>query len=210
MGTDVRPSPARDASPRPWWLALLVLPLAGLTLLIAVPDIDLEWQHQPSHFWIVLASAALSAVLAYATHAAAARHRDARVILVSLAFLVAAGYLGLHALATPGVLLRGPNTGFTIATPVGLTIASGFAAASVTSLGGPRASTVLRWRRVLLAITLGAILAWGVVSLAGLPPLDGPLPAREGPGILAGLTIVGVALYGWAAWRMLDLYRARP
>ena len=114
MVTDVRPSPARDASSSPWWLALLVLPLAGLALLIAVPDIDLEWQHQPSHFWIVLASAALSAVLAYATHAAAARHRDARVILVSLAFLAAAGFLGLHALATPGVLLHGPNTGFTI------------------------------------------------------------------------------------------------
>jgi len=53
MVSDVRPSPARDASPSPWWLALLVLPLAGLALLIAVPDIDLEWQHQPSHFWIV-------------------------------------------------------------------------------------------------------------------------------------------------------------
>ena len=174
MVTDVRPSPARDASPSPWWLALLVLPLAGLALLIAVPDIDLEWQHQPSHFWIVLASAALSAVLAYATHAAAARHRDARVILVSLAFLAAAGFLGLHALATPGVLLHGPNTGFTIATPVGLTVASVFAALSVTSIGGPGAAAVLRWRRALLGATLAAVAAWGLVSVAGLPPLDGP------------------------------------
>ena len=105
-------------------MALLALPLVGLALLIAVPELDLHWEHQPSHFWIVLVSAALSAVLAYATNAAAARHRDARVILVSLAFLVAAGFLGLHALATPGVLLHGPNTGFTIATPVGLTIAA--------------------------------------------------------------------------------------
>ena len=210
MVTDVRPSPARDASPSPWWLALLVLPLAGLALLIAVPDIDLEWQHQPSHFWIVLASAALSAVLAYATHAAAARHRDARVILVSLAFLAAAGFLGLHALATPGVLLHGPNTGFTIATPVGLTVASVFAALSVTSIGGPGAAAVLRWRRALLGATLAAVAVWGIVSLAGLPPLDGPLPAREGPGLLAALAIVAVALYGWAAWRTLDLSRARP
>ena len=208
MVTDARPAWTAGASP--WWMALLILPLLGLALLLAVPALDLQWEHQPSHFWIVLVSAALSAVLAYATNAAAARHRDARVILVSLAFLVAAGFLGLHALATPGVLLQGPNTGFTIATPVGLTIAAVYAAVSVTALGGPDAATVLRWRGTLLVLTLAAIAAWGVVSLAGLPPLDGPLPAREGPGILAALTIVGVALYGWAAWRTLDLYRARP
>jgi adenylate cyclase len=208
MVTDARPAWAGSASP--WWMALLILPLLGLALLLAVPALDLHWEHQPSHFWIVLVSAALSAVLAYATNAAAARHRDARVILVSLAFLVAAGFLGLHALATPGVLLPGPNTGFTIATPVGLTIAAVYAAVSVTSLGGPDAATVLRWRRTLLVLTVAAVAAWGVVSLAGLPPLDGPLPAREGPGILAVLTVVGVALYGWAAWRTLDLYRARP
>jgi adenylate cyclase len=208
MVTDARPAWAGGASR--WWMALLILPLLGLAMLLAVPALDLQWEHQPSHFWIVLISAALSAVLAYATNAAAARHRDARVILVSLAFLVAAGFLGLHALATPGVLLHGPNTGFSIATPVGLTIAAVYAAVSVTSLGGPDAAIVLRWRRPLLLLTVGAIAAWGVVSLAGLPPLDGPLPAREGPGILAALTIIGVALYGWAAWRMLDLYRARP
>ena len=209
MVTDARPAWAGGAAPGPW-MALLALPLVGLALLIAVPELDLHWEHQPSHFWIVLVSAALSAVLAYATNAAAARYRDARVILVSLAFLVAAGFLGLHALATPGVLLHGPNTGFSIATPVGLTIASVFAAASVTRSAARGAAAVLRWRRALLVLTVAAIVGWGVVSLAGLPPLDGPLPAREGPGILAALTIVGVALYGWAAWRMLDLYRARP
>ena len=151
----------------------------------------------------------LSAALAYATDAAAARHRDARVVLVSLAFL-AAGFLGLHALATPGVLLQGPNTGFTIATPVGLTLAAGFAAASVTSLGGPRATTVLRWRRALLAVTLASIVGWALVSLAGLPPLDGPLPAREGPGILAALTIVGGGALRLGGVAVLDLYRRVP
>src|SRR5215203_4051365 len=102
MVTDARPAWAGGAAPGPW-TALLALPLVGLALLIAVPTLDVQWQPQPSHFWIVLLSAALSAVLAYATNAAAARHRDARVILVSLAFLVAAGFFGLHALATPGV-----------------------------------------------------------------------------------------------------------
>ena len=53
------------------------------------------------------------------------------------------------------------------------------------------------------------MLAWGVVSLAGLPPLDGPLPAAEGPGLLAAMAIVSIPLYGWAAWRTLILYRGR-
>ena len=105
----------------PWLMAfVLPLPLAGLALLLAQPPLDLEWQHHPSHFWLVLLTALFSVGLAYVTNVAADRRRDARLVLVSLAFLSSAGFLGLHALATPGVLLSHPNTGFTIATPVGL------------------------------------------------------------------------------------------
>jgi class 3 adenylate cyclase len=206
MGSDSRPE---LAAVRPWWILLVALPLVGLAVLLVRPELDLAWEHQPSHFWLVLASAVISAVLAYLTHEAAARHRDARIVLVSLAFLASAGFLALHALATPGVLLSHPNTGFAIATPVGLVIAAVYAFLSVSRLGGPRAMAVLRWRRAMLAGTLGAMVAWGVVSLAGLPPLDGPLPEAEGPGVLAGLAVVSVALYGWAAWRSLGLYRDR-
>ena len=194
---------------RSWWLLLLALPLIGLALLLAQPQLDVHWEHQPSHFWLVLASAVISAVLAYLTNVAAARHRDARVLLVSLAFLASAGFLGLHALATPGVLLGAPNTGFAVATPVGLTIAAVFSYLSVSPLGGPREMAVLRWRRALLAGVLLAMLAWGVISLAGLPPLDGPLPAAEGPGLLAAMAVVSIPLYGWAAWRTLILYHDR-
>ena len=44
---------------------------------------------------------------------------------MSLALISSAGFLALHALATPEMLLKGPNQGFTIATPVGLVIAVG-------------------------------------------------------------------------------------
>ena len=206
MGSD--PRPEVDAV-RPWWLLLLALPLLGLGVLLARPELDLEWEHQPSHFWLVLASAVISAVLAYLTNVAAARHRDARIVLVSLAFLASAGFLGLHARATPGVLLDHPNTGFAIATPVGLAIAAGFAGMSVSPLGGPRERAILRWRGVLLATVLATMAAWAAVSLLGLPPLDGPLPPAEGPGIMAGLALVSLLLYGWAAWRSLRLYRDR-
>lgn len=84
---------------------LLALPLLGLVLLLGEPRLDVRWEHHPSHFWLVLTAAALNAGLAVATGSSARRRGDARVFLVSMAFLCAAGFLGLHALATPGVLL---------------------------------------------------------------------------------------------------------
>jgi len=191
------------------WAAILALPVAGLALLLARPELDLEWQHHPSHFWLVLLTAAVNVALAYLTNLVASRHRDARLVLVSLAFLASAGFLGLHALATPGVLLQGSNTGFSIATPVGLFIASLFSAASVTPLAGPRAAAVLRRRSLLLAALVASMATWAVVSLAGLPPLSGPLPAQEAVGPLVALTVAGVALFAFAAWRCLQLFRSR-
>src|SRR5688572_19575644 len=130
---------------RLWPVGLvLFLPLVGLALLLARPELDVEWEHHPSHFWLVLITAAVNVALAFLTNVAASRYRDARLILVSLAFLASAGFLGLHALATPGVLLASPNTGFVAATPIGLLIASFFAAASVSPFAGPHAVTVLR------------------------------------------------------------------
>ena len=37
--------------------AALVLPLAGLALLLAVPELDVHWEHHPSHFWLVIIAA---------------------------------------------------------------------------------------------------------------------------------------------------------
>ena len=137
-------SAARTSPSVPWLLAALALPMLGLALLIARPELDLEWRHQPSHFWLVLIVAAVNVALAAFTNEAAVRRGDARVVLISLAFVASAGFLGLHALATPGVLLPASNLGFVIATPVGLTIAAALAAASALPLGGPRGDIVLR------------------------------------------------------------------
>src|ERR671936_1819948 len=112
------------------WGAALALPLVGLSILLAAPEADVHWEHHPSHFWLVLGTSVASAVLAYATGEVAARRGDGRLFLVSLGFLAAAGVLGLHALATPKVLLDGPNGGFVLATPVGLLVAAILAALS--------------------------------------------------------------------------------
>ena len=90
----------------------------------------MEWEHHPSHFWLVLVTAAVNVVLAYVTNVAAGRYRDARLVLISLAFLASAGFLGLHALATPGVLLTEPNAGSRSRPRSGWSSPSVFAAAS--------------------------------------------------------------------------------
>ncbi|MBA2742477.1 MAG: hypothetical protein H0U46_10750, partial [Actinobacteria bacterium] len=166
-------------------------------------------ENQPAHFWLVLAAAAIATALGYAVSVAARRRQDARLFLISLALIASAGFLGLHALATPGVLL-GKNAGFELATPVGLLLAGLFAAASAIDLGPSRAATVVRSARVLLAILFGLMVVWAIVSLAELPPLDGPLAAEQLDGWQLVLAAAGVGLYGLAALGYLRLYRRRP
>ena len=191
------------------WAALVALPLAALVLLLAVPRLDGLWQHNPSHFWLVLLAAVTNVVLAVVTGDAARRRGDARLFLVSLAFLSAAGFLALHALATPRVLLDTPNAGFVVATPVGLLLASAFAAASSLELSPETSVRVMR-RASQLRIGLFVLLAaWAAVSLAGIPPLHDPLPEESARGWLLAFALPGVALYAFAAWRYLGLYRRR-
>ena len=185
----------------------LALPMAGLVLLLAQPRTDLHWEHHPSHFWLVLGAAAVSSGLAYVTGAAAVRRGDARVLFVSLAFLSSAGFLALHALATPGVLLATPNPGFVIATPVGLALGSVFAAWSTADLTGDRAVGAVRLGRQLRFVLLLLMVLWAVLSLRELPPLTGDIARVERlPALLA---VPAIVLYGYAAWRYLMLWRHR-
>ena len=202
--------PARSTSLALAWLALLLLPLAGFWLLIAAPSADVHWEDHPAHFWLVLGTALLSALLAYATGGVAVRRGDARLFLVSLGFLAAAGFLGLHALATPGVLLDKRNAGFVIATPVGLVLASVFAAASAMPLTPQRARAVMRSATLLRGGLLALMAVWAVISLDSIAPLDDPTPAERASGGLVIPAAIAVALYGLASVRYLSLYRRRP
>src|ERR671915_896341 len=185
------------------WLALLALPLVGLAVLIVRPELDMEWRHQPSHFWLVLVVAVINLGLAYLTNEAAMRRGDARLVLISLAFGASAGFLGLHALATPGVLLPSSNLGFVIATPVGLTISAGLAAAAALPLGGPRGELVLRHAGPLRGGLLAVLAAWGAASLLGLPRFMAEVaPAEVAPPLRLG-AIVAVAVLAVAAGHLL-------
>jgi adenylate cyclase len=191
-------------------VGVLLLPLLGFLLLLREPRMDVLWEHHPSHFWLVLGTAALSAVLAYATGAAALERGDARVMLVSLTFLAAAGFLGLHALATPGVLLQSPNPGFVVATPVGIALGSVFAAMSSLHLFGARAVKVVVLGRRLRTALLVAMAAWAVASLAKLPPLHEQTVPERASGALAAVALPAVVLYGVSAFRYVQFWRQRP
>ena len=191
-----------------WPGVALLLGAGMLVLLLLHPGIDESWENHPAHFWLVLGAASLSVGLGYTVGVAARRRRDARLLLVSLGFVSAAGFLGLHALATPGVLL-GKNASFELATPFGLAVAGVFAAASGLPLRPVAAERVIRWAWPLIG-TLSLLLAgWAVVSLSGIQPLAGELGSEELDGWQIALAVVGVALYTTAALGYFRLYRRR-
>jgi adenylate cyclase len=154
----------------------------------------------------VLLTGVLTGALAFLTGEAAARRGDARVLRLSVAFVCASGFLGLHALATPGVLLASKNAGFQVAAAIGLLLAAPIAAWSALDLDDRGASLV--GRRGLLYGALGLVLAlWAAVSLATLPPLDEPI---DDPGpLLLGIFAAGAVLYALAAAGYVRLYARR-
>jgi class 3 adenylate cyclase len=189
------------------WSGLALVVGAGwLVLLLAHPAIDGHWENHPAHFWLVLVAASLNVVLGYAVGTAARRRRDARLFLVSLAFVSAAGFLGLHALATPGVLI-GKNAGFELATPVGLALAGLFAAASGLALRPLAAERVLRWSRPVVVALSALLAAWATVSLTETGPLARKLTGEQLDGWQ--ISLAGVVLYGAAAVGYYRLYRRR-
>ena len=204
------PYAARRTTPRSvvGWALVLALPLAVLVVLLLRPPVDVRWENQPAHFWLVLGAAAISTALGYLVSTAARRRRDARLFLVSLAFISSAGFLGLHALATPGVLL-GSNAGFELATPVGLLLGGAWVAASGIDFSGAASRRIIVRARLLQAGCFGLIVLWGAVSLANLPPLDVPLAEEELNGWQSVLGALGVAFYALGSLGYYRLYRRR-
>ena len=189
--------------------AALALPLLGLVALRLSADLDVQWQHDRTHFWIVLGAALVSAVTAYGTGAAAVRRGDVRVMYVSIDFLSAAGFLGLHALATPHMILDTASAGFNSSTPVGIAVGSLFAVASTREVPSGRAAVEMRrarrWR-VALLVLMGV---WGLASLLRLPPFDaGPGPERGSWPILAA-TALAVVLFAVSALTYARLWWRR-
>jgi adenylate cyclase len=189
-------------------IGAVLFPLALLGFLHGATSTDVLWESHAAHFWLVLTAALVTLGLGYAVSVAARRRRDARLFLISLAFIASFGFLALHALATPDVLL-GKNAGFDLATPVGLVVASAFAAASAMELTPARAAFVVRRSHAFLAGLLLLLVLWGGISLSETWPLDAPLNGEQLDGWQVFLAVVGVGLFAAAALGYFRLYRRR-
>ena len=177
------------------WVLAAAVPLLFLLALRVAPDWDVDWEHHPSHFWMVGGVALAAALLGMALAEAASRREDARLFLVSLAFVVSAAFLGLHALATPGVILDEANGGFEAATPVGLFLAALFAAASAVDLSAEQSRTILRLQWVLRGVVGVLVVGWAIVSLSGMAPLDDPIDPDAFHPVLTPLAALGAGLF---------------
>ncbi|MCK2213631.1 adenylate/guanylate cyclase domain-containing protein [Actinomadura sp. ATCC 31491] len=192
------------------WAIHLVLPMLGLWLLLANDKINIPWQHNPSHFWSILAVAGVNVALGLMISEAARRRGDARLFLVSMVFLSSAGFFFMHGLATPGFILRTGSLGFDAGQQVGLSVAALFAFASALPLGERAAGRVLAAQHFVRAALLGFMLVWGLTSLTpGLTPLSEP-PAEAPVPWLAWGSLPGLLAYAAASVMMFLIHRRRP
>ncbi|GAA1102582.1 adenylate/guanylate cyclase domain-containing protein [Nocardiopsis metallicus] len=198
--------PARSVRSLVWSLHLAA-PLAGLWLLLARPHLDVLLHHNPGHFWLVLGVSLVNVALGLWIRSAARRHGDARLFLVSLAFLSSAGFLAVHALLTPGILVDGATIGFDLSHPVGLVIASVFAFVSSLDLNPERSRRVFRFERLLWGGLAVLMVGWAIAGLLGIPPLHLPDQARDVEGPMVPVAIGAAVLYVVAAFRYYLVYR---
>ncbi|MEC3914773.1 adenylate/guanylate cyclase domain-containing protein [Nocardia sp. CDC160] len=192
------------------WVAAISLPVAGLWLLLSHPRLDVHYEHHPEHFWLVLAAAALAMALGIVLYRAARARHDLRLVLVSLMFQFAAGFLGLHAIATPGVIIQMPNAGFVYAVPVGLTLGGFAALASAFEYGPVGAARMNRLIGLLSALPVTLLIGWAMLSLTGLPPFDATPSATETSRSLIIVAYAGSLSYlGAAVVYARQFYRRR-
>ena len=192
------------------WVLAAALPLVGFASLLLREQLDPDWSNHRVHFTAFLAVGVAVFVLAYAAGGAANRRGDARVLLISLAFLATGGFLGLHALGTAGVLVTQEHAGFKVANPVGLVLAALFALASAfVDLRPSFAPLVVRHRAALQRAVLVAMAVWLVWTVTDLPPLRKPGSEGGSHSVVAALAGLGAVAYAIAAARYLYVYRGR-
>jgi class 3 adenylate cyclase len=192
-------------------VVLVTLPLVGLVSLLARARLDPHFENYRLHFLVFGFAGGLAFVLGSAAGEAANRRQDARVFLLSLAFMATGGFLCLHALGTPEILFSGDRPGFQVAIPVGLMVSSVFAAASAFVDVRPRfAPAVIARRTLLRGAVLLSIVVWFVLAATRLLPLgEENDEAASGQGVIAAIAIAGTAFYAVGAWRYRRLYRRR-
>ena len=188
-------------------LAAIALPLIGLISLLLRSQLDPHFENYQLHFVVFGVAGTVAFVLGYGAGEAANRRGDARVLLLSLAFMATGGFLGLHAIGTPGVLFQSTHAGFQVAIPVGLLVSAVFAAGSAFVDVRPwLAPWVIRRRTTLRLVVLAVMGGWYLWTVLNLPPLQGPSSEAARGTLIAVLAIVGTLVYAASAARYWGLF----
>jgi len=204
----VSPARARSSATAVAWALAAALPLVGLASLLLRKQLDPHFENYRAHFVVFGLVGGFAFVLGYTAGEQAKRRGDARVLLLSLAFMAVGGFLALHAIGTDGVLFPREHAGFQIAIPAGLLVSSGFAAASAFVDVHPSiAPRVIQYRAGLRASVLLAMAAWLAWTVADLPPLRTPSSEAARGSFLTVLAVVGTAVYAVSAARYWNLFR---
>jgi class 3 adenylate cyclase len=184
------------------------LPLVGLVSLLLRSHLDPQWNNHRFHFTVFVAIGTAVVALSYVAGEAADRRGDARVLLLSLAFLAMGAFLALHAIGTPGILLTKDLSGFKVAISVGLLVGAVFVAASAFVDAWPNApALVIRRRQLLRSSVLVVLAAWAVWTLAQLPPLSRSTGEGGTGSLLTVLAAIGAVIYAASAGRYWLVYR---
>jgi class 3 adenylate cyclase len=192
------------------WAIAVALPMAGLVSLLLRSQLDPHIENYPAHFVVFGVVGAIAFALGWAAGDAANRRADARVLLLSLAFMTTGGFLLLHAIGTPRVLFADEHAGFQVAIPVGLVIAAAFAVASAFVDVRPEAAElVIRHRALLRSGVLASMAVWFAWTVANLPPFSGPDSEAATSRLLTVFAALGTTVYAVAAIRYWRLFRNR-
>ena len=153
---------------------------------------------------------AVAFALGYAAGEAANRRGDARVLLLSLAFMATGGFMWLHAIGTPTILFSQEHAGFQVAIPVGLLVSAVFAAGSAFVDVRPGLGAELIRRRALLRTSvLAAMVAWFAWTVANLPPLHGSDTEAATSRLVTAIAVAGTLMYAISAVRYASIFRNR-
>ena len=212
-----RGAPAIGPAPRGGrWLVVAagvvaaLLPIIGFASLLLREQLDPDFSNPQLHFTLFLAVGAGLLIIAYDAGESAHRRGDARVLLISLAFLSTGAFLMLHAFGTADVLFKTERAGFKVAIPIGLLLSAGFALASAFADARPwLPAAVVRRRALLWRLVLGAAAVWLAWTWLELPPLDRPTNEGGTKDALAVLAAVATVAYAVASLRYLVVYRGK-
>jgi putative nucleotidyltransferase with HDIG domain len=156
------------------------------------------WQ---MHFIGVGITALVAAVAALALTLVGVRRNDGRAVLVGTGFTVMAALLGIHGLATPGVLI-GMNG--VIALTGAATLPAGAAVLALSALPALRRPTNVRALLALEALALVGVITLGIIGMV-FPTVVPPVPAPSSPEAVIAL-VAGVVLFAVLMLRALKTY----